>query len=161
MATKIDTRTEPELEVIAEPKPEPTVDEPEPEPAVVDDPELDPEIEELLVGTSVDLPTELVMELVSSTPAVRISVSLGSPDAYDPLQILLEATGSQEFRFLMVQSTIGLVFSGEDLPRYIAGVLFEIPSTVAGCSRKHVPPPQPWFSHDASALIPRPPPWPD
>ena len=42
----------------------------EPELAVVDKPE--PEIEEPLIEISADLPAELVMELVSSTPTVRV-----------------------------------------------------------------------------------------
>jgi len=104
MTTKIDTGTEPESEVTAELEPEPTiVDEPKPEleivanpeseQAIVDEPEPDPEIKELLVGTSADFPTKFAIELVS-TSAARVPVFLGSPDAYDPLQILLEATGS-------------------------------------------------------------------
>ena len=49
MAAKVDTETELELEAAAAP-----------EPAIVDE----PKVEELLVGTSTDLPAELVMELV-------------------------------------------------------------------------------------------------
>jgi len=159
MATKIDIESEPESEVTAEPeptavdesKPEPEIAaEPESKPTFVDEPGPDPEIEELLVETSADLPAELVIELVSSTLAVRVSVSLRLPDAYDPLQIFLKAIGSQEVEFLMVHS---LVFSTDDLFRHAACVLFEIPSTAAGGSWKLVPPPPSWFSHDASVLI--------
>jgi len=74
-----------------------------------------------------------------------------------PLQILLEATSSQEFGFPMVQSTINPVFIGNDLPRHAAYALFEVPSITASWSWKPVSPPPPWFSHDASMSIPRPP----
>jgi len=158
---------DPESEVTTEPEPEPTVvdesepeitAEPESEPAVVDEPKPEPEseIEEFLVGILADLSAELAMKLVSFTPAVRVPVSLRFPDAYNPLQILLEATGSQEYEFLVVQNTIGPVFSREDLPRHVACVLFEVPSTVAGWSRKPVSPPPPWLSRDVSVLIFRP-----
>ena len=99
MVAKVDI--EPEPEVAAKPEPKPTVaDESEPdsevaaesESAVVDEPKPEVEIEKLLVGTSVDLPTELAMELVSFTLAVRVLVSLSSPDACNPLQIFLKAT---------------------------------------------------------------------
>jgi len=177
MAIKIETDSEPliftESEAIDEPEPEPkpevaaepeptVVDEPEPEPevaavsesepAVVNEPE--PEIKKLTVETSTNLPAKLAMELASSTPAVRVPVSLRSSDAYDLLQILLEATSSQKFGFLVVQSTIAPVFIRKDLPRHVACVLFEAPSTAAGWSRKSVSPPPPWFSHDTSMLIP-------
>jgi len=124
---------EPELEseVAAEPESKSrVVDEPESEPTVVNEPE--PEIEEPLVETSADLPAELIMELVPHSPAVMVPLPLRSADVYDPLQNLLKATGSQEFKFLMVQSTICPVFSREDLPRHVACVLFEIPSTAVG-----------------------------
>jgi len=104
----------------------------EPELAVVDKPE--PEIEEPLIEISADLPAEFAMDLVPSLPAVRVFLPLRSSDLYDLLQIVLEAIGSQEFGFLMVQSTIGLVFSAEDLPQHIASVLFEVPSTATGWS---------------------------
>ena len=107
--------------------------EPESEPAIVNEPELEPEIKKPLVKTSTDLPPKFAMELVSSSPAaVRVFFSLRSPDVYDLLQILLEATCSQEFKFCMIQSTIVLVFSGEDLPRHVACVFFELPSTATG-----------------------------
>ena len=75
----IDTETEPELEVAAELE-------------IVNESEPEPEIEEPLVETSADLPAELAMELVSSSLAVRVSVSLRSPDLYDLLQIFLQET---------------------------------------------------------------------
>jgi len=101
------------------------------------------------------------MKLVSFTPAVRVPVSLRSPDACDPLQILLKVIGSHEFEFLVVQNTISPVFSGEDLPRHIACILLEVPLTAAGWSRKSISPPPPWFSHDVSILISRSLPWPE
>jgi len=141
MAIKIQTDSGPPIftksGVVDEPDPEPEVAaEPKLEPTVVDEPELEvaaesePEIRELLVGTLADLPAELVMELVSSTPAVRVPVFLRLFDAYDPLQILLKATCSHECGFLVVQNTIGPVFDGEDLPRHVACVLFEV--SIAG-----------------------------
>ena len=104
----------------------------EPELAVVD--ESEPEIEESLVEILADLPAEFAMDLVPSSPAVRVFLPLRSPNVYDLLQIVLEAIGSQEFGFLMVQSTISPVFSAEDLPQHVASVLFEVPSTTAGWS---------------------------
>jgi len=62
------------------PEPEPEVEEPE------------PEVEVLLIGTLVDLPAEFTMELLMSSPAMRIPMSLRSPDLYDPLQIFLHDT---------------------------------------------------------------------
>ena len=83
--------------VVDEPEP---VAEPESEPTIIDEPE--PEIEESHVEISADLPAELAKELVSSTPAVRVPLLLRLFDVYELLQILIEATGSQEFEFLMV-----------------------------------------------------------
>jgi len=87
---------------------------------VAAEPETDPEIEEPLVDISADLPVEFAMELVLSSSAVRVPLSLRSPDVYDHLQTLLEATSSQEFGFLMVQSTIGSVFNRKDLSWHVA-----------------------------------------
>ena len=120
----------------------------------------EPEKEELLVEISADLPAELAMKLVSSMSAVRVLLPLRLPDVYDPLQILLEAIGSQEVGFLMVQSTIDPVFIRNDLPRHAICALFEVPSTTASWLWKPIPHPPPWFSHNASMLIPRPPSWP-
>ena len=53
------------------PEPEPEVEEPE------------PKVEELLIGTLVDLPAGFTIELLLSSPAMRIPVSLRSPDLYD------------------------------------------------------------------------------
>jgi len=84
------------------------------------------------------------MELVpSSLTVVRVLLPLRSPDVYDPLQILLEATCLHEFGFLMVQSTIDSVFIRNDLHRHAACVLFEVPSTATGWSQKPVSPPPP------------------
>jgi len=74
-------------EVVAELEPEPEADiaaKPEPETVVVDEPEPEAKIEESLVETA-----KLAIELVPSTPAVRVPVILRSPDLYDPLQIFL------------------------------------------------------------------------
>ena len=98
----------------------------------LDEPE--PEVEELIVGTSTNLPAELAIELMSSTPAIRVPLSLRSPDAYDPLQILIEATCSQKFGFLVMQCTISPVFSGKDLPWHVACVLFEASSTATSAT---------------------------
>ena len=66
------------------------------------EPELKPEIEEPLIGTSADLLAELVMELVPSTPAAIVPVTLRSPDLYDHLQIFLQETESHEISLFMV-----------------------------------------------------------
>ena len=68
---------------------------PKPEPEVKE-PEL--EVEELLIGTLVDLSVECTIELLLPSPAMRISMSLRSPDLYDHLQIFLHDTKSQEIR---------------------------------------------------------------
>ena len=120
IAAKVNTELEPE--VVAEPESEPTV---------VDEPEPELELEEFLVETSVDPPAKLSIELVSSTPAMRVFLPLRLLDVYDLLQILLEATGSQEFGFLMVHSTIDPDFIRNDLSRHAACALFEVPSTTA------------------------------
>ena len=72
------------------------------------------------------------MELVSSSPVVRFPLPLRLPDVYDLLQILLEAKGLQEFRFLIVQSTIDSVFIKNNLPPHVACALFEVPSMTVG-----------------------------
>ena len=55
--------------------------------AVVDEFEPEPEIKETLAETLTDLQAEFTMELVSSTPTVRVLVTMKSSDLYDPLQI--------------------------------------------------------------------------
>ena len=140
------------------PKPD-IVEEPEPKPEVVDEPDPESKVKDPLIRTHVNLPAEPTMKLSSS--AMRVPLSLRSPDVYDHLQIFLKATGSQEVEFPMVQSTIGPVFNIDDLFRHVACVLFEIPSTAASGSQKPVSPPPPWFSHDASVLITWLPPWRD
>ena len=122
-------------------EPEPAA-EPESEPTIVDEPEPELEIEEPLAEISADLPAELDMELVSSTPAVRVPLSLRSLDVYDPLQIFLKVTDSQ-FGFLMIQNTIGPIFIMNDLSRHAACFFFEVPSTTVSWSRKPVSPPPP------------------
>ena len=67
-AVKIET--DPEPPVLIEPEVAA-----EPELTVIEEPEPEPEIEEPIVETSADLPAELAMELVSSSPAVRVLVS--------------------------------------------------------------------------------------
>ena len=47
--------------------------------------ESEPEVEELLTGTLLDLSADSTIELLLSLPAMRISVSLRSSDLYDPL----------------------------------------------------------------------------
>ena len=94
MTTKVETDSEPPIFI--EPK---AVNEPEPN--IIDEAEL--EVEEPLMGTLVELSVEPTIELVPSSPVVRDLLPLRSPDVYDPLQNLLEATSSQEFGFLMVQ----------------------------------------------------------
>ena len=76
---ELDVLEEPRPEVIAELEP---VSESEQE---VEEPEA--EVEEFLIETFVDLSAESTMELLLSSPAMRIPVSLRSPDLYDLLQI--------------------------------------------------------------------------
>jgi len=76
---------------------------------------------------------------------------------YDPLQIFLHETCSHEIGALVC----GLVLTGAELSCYAARILFELPSTATSLSWKPVPPSPPWFSHDASVLITRLPPWRD
>ena len=57
---------------------------------------------ELPSAILVDFPAELTMELVPSLAVTRASLSLRSPDEYDPLQICLQKTSSQEIKLLMV-----------------------------------------------------------
>ena len=85
------------------------------------------------------------------------SIILRSPDVSDFLQIVLEATGSQEGGFLIVHSTISPVLGRDDSLRHAACVFFEVSLTATSWSQKSVSPSPPWFSHDASVLIPRPP----
>ena len=101
---KVTTELKPELEIKAKQ---------ESEPIVINEPQPESEIEKPLVELSTNLLAEFAMELVpSSPPVVMVSIPLKLPDVYDPLQIFLEATGSQEFRFFMMQSTIDPVSSG-------------------------------------------------
>jgi len=72
---------------------------PEPEPEVE---ELETEVEELLIRTLLNLPAEFTMEILPSSPAMRIPVSLRLPDLYDPLQIFLQETESHEIRLFRV-----------------------------------------------------------
>jgi len=74
------------------------------------------EVEEPLIEISIDLPSEPTMELLLSSPAMRVSLSLRLHDTYDHLHIFLRQTCSQKIKLFMVQSTIGSVFSGDHLP---------------------------------------------
>ena len=60
----------------------------------------------------------------------------------------------------MVQSTIGSVFSEDDLLRHVAYILLELPLNAADLSQKLVPAPS-WFRYDTMMSVARPPPWPD
>ena len=106
----------------------------ESEPVVVDEPEPGPKIEEPLVKNSVDLSAELVMELMTSTPAMRVPVSQRSPDLYDSLQIFLQETESQEVRLFMVRSTVDSVLILEDAPLSVTCALLELSSFIADLS---------------------------
>jgi len=59
---------------------------------------------------------------------------------------------------LMVQSAVRSVFITDDLHLSATCDWLHLPSFIAGLSRKPVPPPPPWFSLNASVLIPQPPP---
>jgi len=73
---------------------------------------------------------------------------------FDPLQIFLEETSSEEIGALVC----GLVFSGVKLLCNTAHILLELPLTAAGLLWKPVLPPPPWLQCDALVLPPRPPP---
>jgi len=62
-----------------------------------------------------DLLAEPTIEILPSPPSMRVPLSLRLLDTYDPLQMFLQQTGSQEIKFLMVQRIIDLVSSGDDL----------------------------------------------
>jgi len=119
------------------------------------------EVEELPIETLVDLPTELTMGLLSLSPPMIFSLSLRSPDVYDLLQIFLQEAGSQEIKLVMVQSAVSLVFIMDDSHMSATCDRFDLLPFTFDLSRKLVPPPPPWVSHDASMLLPRPSPWPD
>jgi len=92
---ELDVFEKPRPEVIAELEPVPELELEVKEPEVkVEDPE--PEVEELFIGTLVDLPMESTMELLLSSPIMRILVLLRLSDLYNPLQIFLQDTESQE-----------------------------------------------------------------
>jgi len=63
---------------------------------------LDKEVKELLIGTLVNLPAEFTIELLPFFSAMRIPMTLRSPDLYDPLHIFLHETESQGIRLFRV-----------------------------------------------------------
>ena len=75
---------EPELEIVDEPEPDLEVDEP--------DPKL--EVKESLIETLVDFSVEHIMNLLPSSPDMRVPLFLRSSDVYDPLQIFLNEASS-------------------------------------------------------------------
>jgi len=96
-------------------------------------------------------------QLLPSSPAIRITLSLRQPDVYNPLQIFLNEAGSYEFDVL----ACGSVFSRADFSYTVAFIPLELPPTGINLPRKPVPLLPPWLRHDASMLILRPPPWPN
>ena len=94
------------------------------------------------------------MELMTSTPTMRVSVSQRSLDLYDHLQIFLQETESQEVRLFMVRSTVDSVLILEDAPLSVTCALLELLFFIADLSQKPVPPTPPWFSLDAHLLGP-------
>ena len=58
------------------------------------------EMKEPLIEIPIDLQVETTMELLLFSLAKRFSLSLRSPDVYDPFQIILWETGSQEIGVL-------------------------------------------------------------
>jgi len=119
-------------------------------------PEPEPKVEEFLIGTLVDLLSESTMELLLSSPTIRIPVSLRSPDLYDPLQIFLQDTESHEIRLFRMRNTVDSVLTQEDALSSATCALIELSSFKENLSRKPVPPLPPWYSHSASDRIPRP-----
>jgi len=80
--TKPELDAEQKSEILEEPESEPDLE-------VVDELDPEPNVEESLIETHVGLPTETVMKLSPSSPAMRVPLSLRPPDVYDPLQIFL------------------------------------------------------------------------
>ena len=68
-------------------------------------------VEELHVETLVDLPVEPTLEIVPPLAAMRASFFLRSPDVYNPLQIFLHKTGSQEIDALVCELVYSLQWS--------------------------------------------------
>ena len=91
------------------------------------------EVKESLIEIFVDLYVKPTIELLPSSPAMRALLSLRLPDIYNPLQIFLQQICSQKIKLLM-QSTIGPVFGGDDLSRHAAYILLELPSIAASLS---------------------------
>ena len=81
--------------------------------------------------TSADLPAELVMELVPPTPAVRVPVTLRSPDLYDSLQIFLQETGSQLIKQFIVRSTVDSALTQKDMHVSATRALLKWPCFIA------------------------------
>jgi len=161
-AAKVDSDPEPlvlvEPGIVDKPKPE-AINEPEPEPEVVDEPESEPEVVELVplqedmssrpkevkkfpIETLINLAAEPTMKLVPSLVFIRTSLSLRLPDVYDPLQIFLHETVSQETGTLIC----GLDSNEAEMTYYVACMLLELPPTATDWSPKSVPPPLLWFS---------------
>ena len=90
------------------------------------------EVKDSLIEIVVYLPAESTMELLSSSSAMRVLLSLRSTDTYDPLQIFLQQTGSQEIKPLMVQGIIDSVFIGDDLSWHAARIFLELPLIAVG-----------------------------
>jgi len=88
-------------------------------------------------------------EVIVFSPAMRFLLSLRLP-VYGPFQIFPHEISSQEIGVLVCE----LVFSWIELPCYVALILFELLSIAVNLTRKPVLSPPPWFSHDASVLIP-------
>ena len=85
---------------------EPDLDEPESEVAVelISLQEKTPrptEVEDPLVEISLDLLAEPTVELLSSSPVMRVPLSLRSPDTYDPLQIFYNRQVHKRSSFLL------------------------------------------------------------
>ena len=74
------------------------------------------------------------MELLSSSPAMKVSLFLRPPDMHDPLHIFLNEASLQEFGILIC----GLVFKGADWSCFSAFILLELPPTAADLSQEPV-----------------------
>ena len=89
------------------------------------------------------------MEVIPYLTAMRVSLSLKSPNEYDSLQIFLQGTVSQQ----IVTLIYGLNFSGAKLTCYAACFLLELSSSAVDLSQKLVPPPPLWSRRDTLMLI--------
>ena len=88
-----------------------------------------------------------------SLTVMRASLSLRSPNYYNPFAILSTGGGITGAQAIHGVKSVTSVFIMDDLHLFAACDWFDLPSFTSEISRKSVPPPPLWFSHDASMLF--------